>query len=157
MLLNQELLSEISRIAKSNNKKIVFTNGVFDILHVGHVSYLEKARQLGDILVLGLNSDASVKKLKGDSRPINNEIDRANVLLGLKSVDYVCIFDEETPLNLIKSVNPSVLVKGADYSIENIIGADFVHKNGGEVKTITFIEGKSTTSTIAKMGLVNND
>lgn len=157
MLLNQVLLSEISRIAKSNNKKIVFTNGVFDILHVGHVSYLEKAKQLGDILVLGLNSDASVKKLKGESRPINNEIDRANVLLGLKSVDYVCIFDEETPLNLIKSVNPSVLVKGADYSIENIVGADFVQKNGGEVKTITFIEGKSTTSTIAKMGLVNND
>ncbi|MCX6148784.1 MAG: D-glycero-beta-D-manno-heptose 1-phosphate adenylyltransferase [Candidatus Kapabacteria bacterium] len=144
-------------MAKSNNKKIVFTNGVFDILHVGHVSYLEKAKQLGDILVLGLNSDASVKKLKGDSRPINNEIDRANVLLGLKSVDYVCIFDEETPLNLIKSVNPSVLVKGADYSIENIVGADFVQKNGGEVKTITFIEGKSTTSTIAKMRLIKND
>lgn len=151
MLLKKELLADLTKTAKTNNRKVVFTNGVFDILHVGHVSYLEKAKQLGDILVLGLNSDSSVKRLKGESRPINNEIDRANVLLGLKSVDYVCIFEEDTPLNLIEFVNPDVLVKGADYSIENIVGADFVIANGGEVKTITFIDGKSTSATIAKM------
>ncbi len=151
MLLTNEILAELTLSAKQNDRKVVFTNGVFDILHIGHVSYLEKAKQLGNILIVGLNSDSSVKRLKGDSRPINNELDRANVLLGLKAVDYVCIFEEDTPLNLIEKLIPNVLVKGADYSIENIVGADIVLDNGGEVKTITFIEGKSTTSTIEKM------
>ena len=127
---------------------IVFTNGCFDVLHRGHVTYLAQAHDLGDCLVVGLNSDASVKRLKGASRPINNENDRALVLAALSFVDYIIIFEEDTPRNLIEQVKPDVLVKGGDYKIENIVGADFVQKNGGKVLTIPFVEGYSSTKTI---------
>ena len=124
-----------------NSKKIVFTNGVFDLLHVGHIRYLNEAKSLGHILVVGLNSDNSVKKIKGPSRPINRLEDRALVLLALKSVDYVVSFDDETPLNLIKKVMPDILVKGGDYRIEEIVGHKEVIENGGLVKSLPFHKG----------------
>jgi len=130
---------------KNNSKKIVFTNGVFDLLHVGHVRYLNEAKKIGDILVIGINSDDSVKKIKGPSRPINTMEDRARILLALKSVDYVISFDEETPLNLIKEVMPNVLVKGGDYEIKDIVGSEEVIKNGGLVKSLPFHQGYSST------------
>lgn len=134
-----------------HKQKIVFTNGCFDILHVGHVTYLAQARQLGDILVLGLNSDASVKRLKGPSRPINDEHSRALVLAALESIDYVVVFEEDTPYNVIAKVKPDVLVKGGDYQIKDIVGADIVQQRGGLVTTIPFVDGFSTTSTIQQL------
>lgn len=139
---------------KSNDKTIVFTNGVFDVLHIGHLSYLAKAFELGDKLVIGLNADASVKRLKGNDRPINNQVNRAKLLAALFFVDAVVVFDEDTPQQLIKSVLPDVLVKGADYSIDNIVGAKEVLANGGTVKTIEFINGHSSTSLIEKMNAI---
>lgn len=141
----QEFLKE------NKERKIVFTNGCFDILHAGHVAYLNEAKEQGDVLIVGLNSDASVKRLKGDSRPINNEKERKFVLENLKAIDHVEIFEEDTPLNLIKEVNPSVLVKGGDWEISQIVGSDFVIENGGEVKSLTFVDGFSTTNTIDKI------
>lgn len=132
-------------------KKIVFTNGCFDIIHSGHILYLEEAKGLGDVLVLGLNSDASVKRLKGDSRPVNNQLDRAIVLSGLSSVDFVIVFDEDTPYNLINTIKPDILVKGGDWSISDIVGSDIVLTNGGEVKSLLFKDGKSTTNIIKKI------
>ena len=132
-------------------KKVVFTNGCFDILHRGHVSYLNEAKSLGDVLVIGLNSDASVKRLKGESRPVNSEQDRKFVLENLKAVDYVFIFEQDTPLELIQQVKPDVLVKGGDWKPEQIVGSDFVLQNGGQVKSLNFIDGFSTTSTIEKI------
>ena len=129
-------------------RKVVFTNGCFDVLHRGHVTYLAQARDLGDCLVVGLNSDASVKRLKGDNRPINNENDRAYVLAALSSIDYIILFEEDTPKNLIEQVKPDILVKGGDYQIDNIVGADFVLKNGGQVLTIPFVDGYSSTKII---------
>lgn len=131
-----------------HQKKIVFTNGCFDILHRGHVSYLAQARQLGDILVVGLNSDASVKRLKGPERPVNDQFARAQVLAALEIVDFVSVFEEDTPYNIIEKVKPDILVKGGDYQIENIVGADFVQRRGGQVLTIPFVDGFSTTSII---------
>ena len=139
---------------KREHQQVVFTNGVFDILHIGHVSYLAKAHELGDKLVIGLNADASVKRLKGDTRPINNQYNRALLLAALFFVDAVVVFDEDTPRQLITAILPDVLVKGADYNIENIVGAKEVLANGGEVKTIEFIDGHSSTSLIQKMGTV---
>ena len=136
---------------KESGKKIVFTNGCFDILHTGHVSYLNEAKSCGDILVIGLNSDASVKRLKGETRPVNNEADRKFVLENLKAVDFVFIFEEDTPLKLIKEVNPNVLVKGGDWKVEQIVGSDFVMANGGEVKSLQFVKGYSTTNIIEKI------
>jgi rfaE bifunctional protein nucleotidyltransferase chain/domain len=133
------------------NKKIVFTNGCFDIIHQGHIEYLMKASELGDILVLGLNSDSSVKKLKGKGRPIQGQEARAKILASMFFVSYVVIFEEETPSNLIKIVQPDILVKGGDYKIEDIVGYDIVVKNGGQVLTIPFVDGFSTTSIINKM------
>lgn len=127
-------------------QKIVFTNGCFDILHLGHVDYLSKAANMGTKLVIGLNSDASTQKLKGSTRPINNEHSRSHLLASLFFVDAVIVFDEETPANLINHIKPNVLVKGADYAIENIVGADVVIKNGGEVATVPFIDGYSTSA-----------
>lgn len=127
-------------------QKIVFTNGCFDILHLGHVDYLSKAANMGTKLVIGLNSDASTQKLKGNTRPINNALSRSHLLASLFFVDAVIIFDEETPANLINHIKPNVLVKGADYAIENIVGADVVIKNGGTVATIPFIDGYSTSA-----------
>ena len=137
-------LQPILETEKRRGRKIVFTNGCFDIIHAGHIHYLCKARELGDILVIGLNSDASVRKLKGDDRPINSEQDRAFVLSGLKAVDYVVIFEEETPYNLIRTISPHLLVKGGDYSIDEIVGREFAD----ETIVVPFIDGKSTSSTI---------
>ena len=133
------------------NKKIVFTNGCFDLLHKGHIEYLAKASELGDALIIGLNTDDSIKRIKGSNRPINNEIARANVLASLVFVDGVFFFDEDTPYELIKRVNPDVLVKGADYKEENIVGYDIVKANGGEIKTIDLVDGYSTTNLIDKI------
>lgn len=138
-------------LEKVKGKKLVFTNGCFDILHRGHVSYLNSAREQGDFLIVGLNSDASVKRLKGEKRPINDEDDRKFVLENLKAVDFVEIFEEDTPLELIKAVCPNVLVKGGDWRPDQIVGSDFVMENGGEVKSLMFIDGKSTTGTIEKI------
>lgn len=134
-----------------NNKKIVFTNGCFDILHVGHVRYLQEAAGLGDILVVGLNSDESVRRLKGAERPVNSEADRAEILASLKCVSYVVIFEEDTPYNLIEKLQPDVLVKGSDYKPEEVVGKDIVEARGGCLKLISFVEGKSTTNIIKKM------
>lgn len=133
------------------NKKIVFTNGCFDILHAGHARYLAQAKALGDILVVGLNSDESVKKLKGPTRPIQNQDERKELLLALKAVDAVFIFNEDTPLDLIQKVKPHILVKGGDWPEAQIVGADFVKSNGGEVKSLQFVKGKSTTNIVDKI------
>lgn len=132
-------------------KKIVFTNGCFDILHRGHVTYLAEARKLGDLLVVGVNSDASVKRLKGPERPINTEEDRCLVLSQLKSVDFTEIFAEDTPLNLILTVKPKVLVKGGDWKIDQIVGGKEVQSMGGEVFSLNFVDGYSTTNLIEKI------
>jgi D-beta-D-heptose 7-phosphate kinase/D-beta-D-heptose 1-phosphate adenosyltransferase len=137
---------------RAHGGKIVFTNGCFDLLHPGHVTYLEAARALGDALVVGLNSDASVKRLeKGDERPILTEEERAAILLGLRSVDYVIVFDGDTPLELIRKILPDVLVKGGDWSLDQIVGRDVVEAAGGTVRTIAFVEGKSTTSIVERI------
>lgn len=156
--LNDKCLSGYSMEAlapvymdKKAGKKIVFTNGCFDILHAGHVTYLKKASELGDILVVGINSDASVKRLKGESRPVNTLEDRALVLSGLGFIDYVIPFEEDTPYELIKAVVPDILVKGGDYEIKDIVGKDVVEENGGKVMTIPLVEGRSTTNTINRM------
>lgn len=141
---------EIINRWKKEGKKIVFTNGCFDIIHVGHVDYLEKAKALGDVLVVGLNSDESIRRIKGKDRPVNIQEHRKRVLEALKPVDLVIIFEEDTPERLIKEIKPDVLVKGGDWSIENIVGADFVKSYGGEVKTIDFVYDISTTKIIEK-------
>ncbi|MBU1006388.1 MAG: D-glycero-beta-D-manno-heptose 1-phosphate adenylyltransferase [Candidatus Omnitrophica bacterium] len=133
------------------NKKIVFTNGCFDILHAGHVDYLEKARALGDILVIGLNSDASVRKLKGESRPVVSQKNRARVLSALASVDFVVIFNALTPLKLIKAIKPDILVKGGDWKPKNIVGGDFVRSSGGTVRSLSYLKGFSTRNMIKKI------
>lgn len=132
-------------------KRLVFTNGCFDILHSGHVSYLNEAKSLGDILIIGLNSDLSVKRLKGETRPINNEIDRKFILENLKAVDAIEIFEEDTPYNLIKEIRPDILVKGGDWKPEDIVGHDIVLADGGLVKSLTFKDGYSTTSIIGQV------
>jgi len=136
---------------KEKGFKIVFTNGCFDIIHLGHLDYLEQSRELGDKLVVGLNTDRSVKQLKGSGRPINSEKARARMLAALEFVDVVIAFDEETPLELIKQVKPDILIKGNDYSLENIVGSDFVLGIGGKVKTINLLKGYSTTGLIEKI------
>ena len=130
---------------KSEDEKIVFTNGCFDIMHLGHVDYLAKAADLGSKLIIGLNSDASTTRLKGPTRPINNQLSRASILAAFFFVDAIILFDEETPIDLINTIMPNVLVKGADYTIENIVGAVEVLKNNGEVKAIAFLDGYSTS------------
>ena len=136
---------------KERGEKVVFTNGCFDILHLGHADYLEKSRSLGDRLIVGVNTDASVKKLKGPERPVNPEYARARLLAALEFVDAVILFDEDTPFELISHVIPDILVKGNDYTIENIVGADIVMKHGGEVRTISLVDGFSTTGIIGKI------
>jgi rfaE bifunctional protein nucleotidyltransferase chain/domain len=138
-------------ITANKDKTIVFTNGCFDILHRGHVSYLNEAKKQGDLLILGLNSDTSVKRLKGEERPINNEEDRKFLLENLRAIDHVEIFTEDTPLNLIKSIMPSILVKGGDWTPDQIVGSTEVLANGGKVYSLNFIDGFSTTSTIEKI------
>ncbi len=151
-LISKKIVSdtELERIAYTHHffkKTIVFTNGCFDILHPGHVYYLNRARSLGDILIVGLNSDTSVKTLnKGQERPIHPERKRAEVLASLLCVDYVCLFDEPTPLHLIQKTRPNVLVKGGDYTLNKIVGADVVLSYGGKVEIVPLLEGFSTTS-----------
>lgn len=130
---------------------IVFTNGCFDILHVGHVTYLAAAKAKGKYLIIGVNDDASVRRLKGETRPINTVEDRMQVLAALESVDYVIPFSEDTPKNLIEQILPSILVKGGDYTVDTIVGAGIVIDNGGSVEVIPFVEGKSTTRMIERM------
>lgn len=144
-------LVEQRKIWKAANQKVVFTNGCFDILHLGHIDYLEKARQLGDKLIIGLNTDVSVKKLKGEARPINNEYARSRLLAALAFTDAIVLFGEPTPLHLIETLLPDILVKGNDYTVENIVGASVVLANGGEVKTVELVTGYSTTGLIEKM------
>ena len=142
---------EIINRIKAERKKIVFTNGCFDLLHVGHVRYLAQAKKLGDFLIIGLNSDSSVKELKGEDRPINSFEDRATLLSAIESVDSVIMFEEQTPENLIKDIVPDILVKGGDYNIEDIVGYQTVVQNGGQVKTLSFYDGYSTTNYIKKI------
>ena len=142
---------DIIKKIKAERKKIVFTNGCFDLLHVGHIRYLSHAKKLGDFLIIGLNSDRSVKKLKGKDRPINSFEDRAILLSALNSVDLVIKFEEQTPENLIKDIVPDVLVKGGDYNIEDIVGYQIVIQNGGQVKTLSFYDGYSSTNYIDKI------
>ncbi|WP_266368420.1 D-glycero-beta-D-manno-heptose 1-phosphate adenylyltransferase [Tellurirhabdus rosea] len=136
---------------RAAGQRIVFTNGCFDIVHLGHIDYLEKARSLGDRLVLGLNTDASVSCIKGPLRPVVNEYARARLMAALEFVDAVVLFGEPTPLELIEAVRPHILVKGDDYSVENIVGADFVIQNGGSVQTVALVPGYSTTKLIEKI------
>lgn len=149
-ILNKDNLAEWVAECRAKGSKIVFSNGCFDILHRGHVEYLAKAADFGDEMLIGLNTDASVKRLKGPSRPINDEYARAIVLAGLEFVSAVVLFDEDTPYNLIKAVQPDVLVKGSDYKPEDIVGYDIVTEKGGRVETIDFVDGYSTTRTIEK-------
>lgn len=144
-------LAGILKRLRSKGKRIVFTNGCFDIIHVGHVDYLSKARRMGNILVVGLNSDSSVRKIKGKGRPINREKDRAKVLSSLSFVDYIAIFGESTPERLIKELKPDILVKGGDWKIKEIVGGDFVRSYGGKVKNIPFVKGYSTTALIKRI------
>ena len=144
-------LNDTVKAWQKEGKKVVFTNGVFDLLHLGHITYLAKAADLGDKLVLGLNADSSVKRIKGESRPVNDQNSRAALLAAMFFIDAIVIFEEDTPLNLITTLMPDILVKGADYSIDNIVGATEVIANGGEVKTITFVDGYSSTSIINKI------
>ncbi|MCS6823675.1 MAG: D-glycero-beta-D-manno-heptose 1-phosphate adenylyltransferase [Cytophagaceae bacterium] len=146
-----EHLRSLTKTWKNQGHTIVFTNGCFDILHLGHVDYLEKAKQLGSKLIVGLNTDRSVKKLKGHSRPVNPEYARARVLAALTFVDAVILFDDDTPLALIQDLKPDILVKGADYNLKNIVGADIVLAYGGKVETIPLVNGFSTTDIISKL------
>ena len=150
-IINRSSIESYITDQKKSNKKIVFTNGCFDVIHFGHVDYLSKARNLGDFLVIGLNSDASVKRLKGDSRPINEEHARAFVLAAMEFVDAVVVFEEDTPKNIIEDIIPDVLVKGGDYDIKNIVGADLVLANGGSVELMKFVDGFSSSKIIKKL------
>jgi rfaE bifunctional protein nucleotidyltransferase chain/domain len=147
ILSRGELAAEMADL-RSKGRKAVFTNGVFDLLHVGHLRYLSAARALGDVLVIGLNSDASVQRLKGDKRPILPQDERAELLAGLACVDFVCLFDEDDPRELIKAATPAVLVKGGDWSVDKILGRDTVEAAGGKVLSLPFVEGRSTTSIV---------
>ena len=150
-IINRKNIAEVIQNLKNQNKKIVFTNGCFDILHVGHTRYLKESAKFGDILIVGLNSDSSVKRLKGEARPINNEFDRAEILTELNFVDYVIVFEENTPENLLDAIKPDIYTKGADYTLETLPEAETVIKNGGRVEFINLIEGKSTTNVVNKI------
>ncbi len=151
MLVDRSKIAELCQILRAGGQKVVFTNGCFDILHAGHVRYLAKARSYGDCLVLGLNTDASVQRIKGPSRPINNQADRAEVAGALKSVDYVVFFDEPTAEELIQEVHPDVYVKGGDYTLETLPEGQIVLGYGGSVELVKLVEGRSTTNVIAKI------
>ncbi len=153
-IIEPDQIDRLLSLWRFKNEKIVFTNGCFDIIHRGHIEYLAQAANLGSKLVIGLNTDQSVKKLKGNDRPINPEAARAMVLAACSFIDAVILFNDNTPINLIKQVQPDVLVKGGDYIIEEIVGYDVVTTNGGEVVTINFVDGFSSSSIIKKGGLV---
>ncbi len=146
-----DVLAPLIAAEKNRGKRIVFTNGCFDLLHAGHVKYLQKARNLGDLLVLGLNSDASVRRLKGAKRPLIDQDERAHLLAALDCIDYVTVFDEDTPLELITALKPYILVKGGDYSLDGVVGREIVESYGGRVELVTFVDGKSTTNIIERI------
>lgn len=147
----KEEISKISESLRKENKVIVFTNGCFDILHGGHITYLYEAKKLGDILIVGLNSDISIKRIKGEKRPILSEYERAYNLSALEMIDFIVIFNEDTPYELIKVLKPDILVKGGDWDIEKIVGKDIVESYGGKVLNIPFVDGKSTTNVIQRI------
>ncbi len=152
--MNVISFSKIGALASSLRKKkrrIVFTNGCFDIIHAGHIKYLEKAKALGDVLIVGINSDSSVRKIKGPRKPVVRQGDRAAIVAALKPVDYVSIFNDTTPIKLIKAIKPDVLVKGADWRLNSIVGGDFVRSYGGRVKAVSLVKGRSTSNLIRKI------
>ncbi len=152
MVISLQEFHNIRQDIKKKNKKLVFTNGCFDLIHRGHVTYLNEAKSLGDFLIVGLNSDSSANKLdKGSNRPFNNENDRAFVLDNIKAVDYVIIFNEDTPYDLIKNILPDFLVKGGDWKEKDIVGSDIIKANGGKVISLKFVDNYSTTSLIDKI------
>lgn len=155
MILSRETAARVIEELKLQGKKVVFTNGCFDILHVGHLRYLNDAKKQGDVLIVGVNSDESVRRLKGPTRPINNEIDRAEMLSGLKAVDFTLIFDELTPIETLEKIKPSIHVKGGDYTKEQLPETTTVEKNGGEVIILSYVEGKSTTNIVNKIQFKN--
>ena len=148
---SRDVLAILIAAERARGKRVVFTNGCFDLLHAGHVKYLQKARNLGDLLVLGLNSDASVRRLKGPKRPLICEDERAHILAALNCIDYVTVFEEDTPLELIKSIKPHILAKGGDYSLDGVVGREIVEEYGGRVELVSFVDGKSTSSIIDKV------
>lgn len=150
-VLDVPALSRIRATLRRQRKKVVFSNGTFDILHRGHVEYLQAAKKLGDVLIVGLNTDASIRRIKGKGRPVNRNTDRAVVLAALGCVDYVCFFGDDTPDKLIRVLAPDILVKGADWNISDIVGKDVVEQHGGTVKTIRLTRGRSTTNTIERV------
>jgi len=151
VVVSRAELTQIREKLKREGKKVVFTNGCFDIVHRGHVDYLTKAKALGDVLLVGMNTDASVKRLKGPARPVVCQDDRAFVLSAFGAVDYVCLFEEDTPQELIRAVIPDVLVKGSDWAVDSIVGKDIVEAAGGTVQTIEFVPNRSTTDIIKKI------
>jgi rfaE bifunctional protein nucleotidyltransferase chain/domain len=151
IIMNRSDLLKIRQSCKEENKLVVFTNGCFDLLHAGHVDYLLKAKEMGDILIVAVNSDSSVRKIKGNSRPITSEQERLFVVSNLLPVDYVTIFDEDTPFELINYLIPDILVKGADWTVETIVGREIVEKHGGQVKNIQFEINQSTSKIISKI------
>ncbi|MEQ8925941.1 MAG: D-glycero-beta-D-manno-heptose 1-phosphate adenylyltransferase [Fulvivirga sp.] len=154
-ILTVDKLKDLRQDWKKSGNEVVFTNGCFDILHLGHVDYLEKAKGLGDRLVVALNTDTSVKRLKGKERPLNNEVSRGRLIAALEFVDAVVYFSEDTPKEIIETLAPDILVKGNDYLAENIVGADFVVKNGGRVETVPLVDGYSTTNLVEKIKKLN--
>jgi rfaE bifunctional protein nucleotidyltransferase chain/domain len=148
--ISQTAVAREARNLQTRGRKVVFTNGCFDLLHVGHVRYLQAARRLGDALVIGVNSDASVRRIKGPGRPINSERHRLEVLAALECVTWICLFGEETPLRLIRKIGPDILVKGGDWPVEKVVGRDIVTERGGQVLTIPLVRGVSTTGLIRK-------
>ncbi len=151
MIVSLQELLEILEKERSNGKKVIFTNGCFDLLHAGHVDYLEKAKTLGDILIVAINSDSSVKRIKGNKRPIISQEQRAKLVDSLKFVDFVILFEEDTPEKLIKAIKPDILVKGGDWKIEKIVGREFVESYGGKVVTISFKYSISTTKIVERI------
>ena len=151
MLVKQSELENLLKEVRNEGKTIVTTNGCFDILHVGHVRYLEKTKSFADVLIVALNSDKSVKRIKGEGRPVNNENDRAEVLSALRCVDYVVLFDEDSPIELLLKIKPDVYTKGADYTLETLPEAKRILEVGSRIEFISFVEGKSTTAIIDKM------
>ena len=150
-----EDFSEIRKRIKDEGKKLVFTNGCFDIIHRGHIEYLIQAKSLGDYLIVAINSDESVRKIKGSSRPINNEEDRMYVLENLKPVDFVIIFKEDTPYEIIKNIMPDILVKGGDWKVDDIVGSDIVNASGGKTLSLKYVKDYSTTNVIRKLNELN--
>lgn len=156
MLKNEKIISreqarQMTRRLQAEGRKVVFTNGCFDILHVGHIELLEAARRLGDVLIVGINSDASVRRLKGPHRPVTGETDRARILAALAVVDFVVVFGEDTPQELIGEIIPDILVKGGDYNLDTIIGRDIVESHGGQIVVFPLVQGKSTSDLINKL------